>query len=127
MDDAEQVEFRLALARLVHRGAILRTRDGHSVLIGELRWAPKQRLVWFPAFGRSCAEASLLVFDDIRATHDEIAFFCGGTLVAALCGIDDAGVENPRHYHERWREWLDVVQDRQLFIQGCFERLLGAK
>ena len=113
-------------AKIVQSGAIMTWRDDVSGrhLVGELRWLENNELFWFTAFGENIGDAHWLRFDDVRCVAScGLYFLQTGNVVAYLCTIDAAGVDDPDDYRIAWQLWQQVGPLRTALIEDCWQRL----
>ncbi|HUR60487.1 MAG TPA: hypothetical protein VM029_22380 [Opitutaceae bacterium] len=118
--------LRTFAGRIVQAGAIMTRRDDEAGrhLVGELRWLENDQLFWFTAYGENLSDAHWLRFDDVRCVANcGLYFLQDENIVAYLCTIDAAGVEDPDDYRIAWQWWQQVGPLRAALIEDCWQRL----
>jgi hypothetical protein len=112
--------------RLVSQGAVL-TIAGLPLrphLIGALRWAGPNRVLWFVAHGDSECDGHALQFDEVEVIPGAgMAFLRDGAVLAYLTSIAGAPVEDPDDYRIGWQIWKDVTPLHEAVMTRAFTRL----
>ena len=92
------------------------------VLVGELRWLDSDALIYFPAFGSTLADASVLRFDALEIHPVGVCFLRLGQIRAFLAPIEKSAVEDPDDYRVAWSLWREVLPLRRALIDEAFAK-----
>lgn len=119
-------DARAAAEKLYRNGAIL-TFVGSprtDVLLGDMRWADEDTVLFFVAYGEGPPDAWQLRFDSVVVEDDSsVSFSNEGRTMARLRRIEDADVVDPDDYRIAWQLWQQVVPLRRAVIERCYEAL----
>lgn len=112
--------------RLVSQGAVL-TLAGLPLrrhLVGCLRWAEPNLILWFVAHGDSERDGHALSFEEIQVVPGTgIAFLQDGAVLAYLTSISSAQLEDPDDYLIGWQIWREVAPLHEAVMARAFARL----
>lgn len=104
---------------IVAKGAILRVRIGYprvfhvNLLVGYFEWLDDHRAFYFEAGGQNEFAGHILTFETAQAAHSlGVAFRNGCEIVAYLCPISEASVEDQANFVVTWRAWQTALSQR---------------